>query len=367
MTDMNIMEKLRRSINCEEQRIALNNCIGLFITGSKLYGTDTPYSDTDYEGVFIEPPEYILGNQSCDEVSFSTGDDKTRNTSEDIDCKLYSLRKYFTLAQQNNPNKVEWFFVPNNKFVYKDGKYWNQIIDNKDIFLSLKLKHSFSGYAKSQEHKLITKKKRYEELKLFREVLETGIALGGEIIGDLDILEAYEHKKYHKETDTVGTHYLKRMKEKYHFIEYKKTSEDTDCIKVDNKEYNFGMPIQRIYDYVNKEVETYGGRIDYIHEYGFDVKFASHLFRLYYEGLRLLRDGELVFPMPFKEVKFMKEIKAGKHNLDYLLEKSKEMEPLFDKAYEENKANLPHSSNQIAISKLQQDIILNFWKDRGYL
>lgn len=361
---MDLMKRLRDSVSCEEQQMALDNCVGLFVTGSQLYGTSTPASDFDYEGVFIESPEYILGNKSCDEVNFSTGDNNSRNTSEDIDCKLYSLRKYFSLAQQNNPNKVEWFFIPNERFMFKVEKYWNQIIDNKGIFLSLKLKHSFSGYAKSQEHKLVTKKKRYEELKSFREVLKEGLAQGHLIIGDLDLLEIHEHKKYHRDTDTVGTHNVPRMKLKYHFIEYKRTSEDTDGIRVDNKDYNFGMPIQRIYDYVNKEVETYGGRLEYVKEYGFDVKFAAHLFRLYFEGLRLLSEGDLVFPMPEEEVKFMMDIKAGKYDLDFLLAKSKELEPLFETAYEENKAKLPYTPNHAEIDKLQQSIILEFWKDR---
>jgi len=364
---MDFMKRLQNSVTTKEQQMALDNCIGLFVTGSQLYGTSTPSSDWDYEGVFVETPEYILGNKSCDEVSFSTGNDKSRNTSEDIDCKLYSLRKYFSLAQQNNPNKVEWFFIPNEKFMFKNDKYWNMIADNQSIFLSLKLKHSFSGYAKSQEHKLVTKKKRYEELKSFREVLAEGLHNHKDTIGDLDLLETHEHKKYHRETDTVGIHHVKRMKEKYHFIEYKKTPEDTDSIKVDNKEYNLGMPIQRIYDYVDKEVETYGGRLDYVKDYGYDVKFAAHLFRLYFEGLRLLRDGNLIFPMPEEEVKFMMDIKAGKHRLEFLLEQSKSWEPIFEEAYDENKAKLPHSPNHEAIDKLQQNMIIDYWIYKGYI
>ena len=124
-----LIAKLKNSIKTDEQKMALDNCVGIFVTGSHLYGTSTPASDYDYEGVFIEPPEYILGNKVCDEVSFSTGDPNKRNTSEDIDCKLYSLRKYFSLAQQNNPNKVEWFFIPESQFIFKDEKYWKKIVE----------------------------------------------------------------------------------------------------------------------------------------------------------------------------------------------------------------------------------------------
>ena len=257
--------------------------------------------------------------------------------------------------------------IPEDKFIFKDERYWNKIIDNKNLFLSLKLKHSFSGYAKSQEHKLVTKKKRFEELKAFREVLIQGLYKGCETIGELDLIETKEVKKYHKDTDTVGVHLVKKMKDTYQYIEYKKTTEGTDSIRVDNKDYNLGMSVKRIYEYVDKEASKYGGRTIYIEEYGFDLKFASHLFRLYFEGLSLLESGKLIFPMPPKEVNFMKDIKAGKYSLDFLLEKSKELEPMFDKACEDNKANLPHSPDQVGIGKLQQDMILEFWKERNYL
>jgi len=42
------------------QRLAKDNCIAIILTGSHLYGTSTPQSDMDYEGIFIEPPEYVI-------------------------------------------------------------------------------------------------------------------------------------------------------------------------------------------------------------------------------------------------------------------------------------------------------------------
>lgn len=365
---MDLMTKLRNRANTEHQKMALDNCIGLFVSGSQLYGTNTPVSDTDYEGIFIEDPEYVMGTKSCDEVDFGTGSNDTRNTKDDIDCKLYSLRKYLQLAQQNNPNKVEWFFVPDEKFVFKDEKYWNMIVDNKKLFLSLKLKHSFSGYAKSQEYKLITKKKRLGELQEFLAILGEGISNGAKIIGELGILESYTTKKYHKETDAVGTHNLKRVKGKHTYIKYKPArGDDPEMVVVDNKSYNFGMSVEKIHGYVTKEVTKYGSRTKHLEEYGIDVKFASHLFRLYYEGLRLLDTGELVFPMPEDEVKFLVDIKKGKYDLDYLLAKSRELDPLLEKAYSENKSNLPYSADLTAIHHLQIDIFKKYWMEKGFL
>ena len=72
------------------------------VTGSRLYGTSTPESDTDIRGVFIPPEEYYLGflnkvEQVEDKVS---------------DVTHWELSKYLKLALDNNPNILELLFVP---------------------------------------------------------------------------------------------------------------------------------------------------------------------------------------------------------------------------------------------------------------
>lgn len=349
--------------------MALDNCIGLFVTGSHLYGTSTPASDHDYEGIFIGTPEYEIGMKSCDEVNFSTGNHNEKNTKDDIDCKLYSLKKYFSLAQNNNPNKVEYFFVPDDLFVYRNDKYWKQIVDNKDLFLSLKIKHSFGGYAHAQKKKLLTKKKRLDELRSFNEVLEQAMLQGagtvGQMVEKLDMVEVHTKKKYHPETNTIGEHKVKKLKTKYDCINYKKT--EVEAIVIDNKEYNFGMSLKKVYDYVKEEIAKYGQRTKYIEEHGFDLKFAAHLFRLYYEGLRLLTDGELIFPMPDLEKKVMMDIKNGNHELDFILESADRLEPIMDRAYDINKSGLRHSPDQQGIHELLVKMTLQYWKEKGML
>ena len=106
------MSKLLESlpVTTPAQRLAKDNCIAIILTGSHLYGTSTPKSDMDYEGIFIEPPEYVIGSKSCEEVDFSTksaSKNSARNTPKDVDIKLYSLKNFFYLAQKNNPNKLQ--------------------------------------------------------------------------------------------------------------------------------------------------------------------------------------------------------------------------------------------------------------------
>lgn len=42
------------------------------ITGSNLYGTNTPESDIDYAGIFIPTIDYYFGLKKVEEADFST-------------------------------------------------------------------------------------------------------------------------------------------------------------------------------------------------------------------------------------------------------------------------------------------------------
>jgi predicted nucleotidyltransferase len=83
---VDILNFIKEKAESEQQQMAVRNCVAIFVTGSHLYGTNTPTSDFDYEGLFFEDPEYVLGTKRCEEVNFSTNKDNTRNTPEDVDC-----------------------------------------------------------------------------------------------------------------------------------------------------------------------------------------------------------------------------------------------------------------------------------------
>lgn len=334
------------------RRLAYDNCIAIFLVGSYLYGTNTPESDMDYEGLFIEPPEYVIGNKSCIEVDFSTKSptkNSAKNTPKDIDCKLYSVKNFLHLVLKNNPNKLEWFFIPDRNIIYADDIYWPQVKAAKDLFLSLKLKHAFVGYAHSQKRKLLTKKQRLEEFREFLNVLDK-LASTNENFRDLTIGDVFLDA-YHKE------HWP------YKFITRSMTLEGTPSVHVQEKEFNFGMAIGSIYDSVKSNVEQYGHRTLSLDERGFDDKFASHLFRLYYEGLKLLKEGRIDFPL--EENKFLLAVKKGEFTLEEILAKADMFEPLFEQAYLQS--TLPHGPAQDKVSDLQVHLYLSYWREKGWV
>jgi hypothetical protein len=348
-------------VTTQEQRLAKDNCVVLFLVGSHLYGTSTPQSDMDYEGIFIESPDYVLGCKSCDEVDFSTkhpSKNSRRNTRKDVDCKLYSLKNFFYLLKKANPNKIEHLFIPERNIVYKNEKYWNQIVEAKDMFLSLKIKHSFQGYAFSQKKKLLVKKQRLDDLRAFKEMLEQGINRENFWNKQNVNMDGSPYKP------VLGDIlYAKSLVGKFKFITPTMTLEGTPTIIVNEKEYNYGMDAEKIYQQISFQIDQYGHRTTSLDEGGYDYKFASHLFRLYYEGLKLLKEGRVDFPL--EENKFLLSVKNGDYDLEYLLKRADEFEPLFEIAYQESK--LRHSPDQDGISTLQTQMYLEYWREKGWV
>ena len=346
----------------KEQKIAKDNLIALFKVGSHLYGTNTPESDEDFEGLFIEPPEYVIGVKNISEVDLSTNKTNEKNTSEDIDYKLYTVKTFFKLASNANPNKIEWFFIPDDNIV-QQHPIWGLIRDNRHLFVSKKLLHSFSGYAMSQRKKLAGKKKRYEELCEFQVILEDQIKKGIKRVGEMDIFETKTRKKYKAEIDRVVEMHYKTIKGDFEWIKYYQTQEGSDCIKINDKIYNWGMDINKIYGNVKKEVEKYGHRTKGLETLGYDGKFAYHLFRLFDGAIELLQAGEMKFPC--ERAEFYKKIRNGEYSLDELLEMSKDLDEQVHKIAEDSE--IPHKPDIKGIDELQQKIYLEYWKEKGLI
>ena len=72
------------------------------IAGSHLYNLNTPQSDFDTRGLYLNPYTEYLG---LSEPSNQIGDEKH-------DTVYYSLKRFFELAMTANPNILELNFVP---------------------------------------------------------------------------------------------------------------------------------------------------------------------------------------------------------------------------------------------------------------
>lgn len=91
-----------------------DNMIAYWQAGSKLWGTETPESDDDFIGIFIEPSCYILGtaeripavySESTAQVS-EDGSTRAKSAKGDTETKWYSAREFLIRCVKGDPNLV---------------------------------------------------------------------------------------------------------------------------------------------------------------------------------------------------------------------------------------------------------------------
>lgn len=288
------------------------------ITGSQLYGTNTPESDTDTRGVCVEPIEVLLDPFMFFEVkdSFETGDDRA----------IYSLKKFFKLCADCNPNILELLYIPEQFTLYKDNR-WDYIVQNRNLFLSKNIKHRFLGYAFSQLDAI----KRHREWfltppdhKPTREefgLSQSPLISEANIQNALAIPHELFQQQYHDEL--VRERAYRETKKKWDNYQQWKTNRN---------------PKRK----ASEEKMQYDG------------KYASHLFRLMAEGKELLLTGNITFPL--SNAKDLLDIKNGKYTYEEILYMAITMEQEFEIWYEQS--SLPHSPNINGLKELYYQIAL---------
>ena len=140
----------------------------LVLHGSHAYGMARPESDVDLRGIAIPPPEYFHGYLKHFEQSeepfprdFDVGSgisfiDKVQAMvgrsvpkDEGIDSTVFDARKLCRLAADGNPNIFDILWADESCHILKT-KLVEPLLENRDLFLSTKVRWSYSGYAIAQ-------------------------------------------------------------------------------------------------------------------------------------------------------------------------------------------------------------------------
>ena len=134
--------------------------VHLFVGGSELHGAKVHGTDDlDIYGVYIEPPEMVLGLESLAHFVWSTAGNGRRNGPNDVDVTLYSLKKWAGLASKGNPTALHFLFAEG----VAQNPIWAEIVKNKRVFLSRACAKQFLGVcrrpAQAHEREEGTRKK----------------------------------------------------------------------------------------------------------------------------------------------------------------------------------------------------------------
>jgi len=137
----------------EKKELFPENTILLGYRGSVAHNMYIPNTDSDsiddidLMSVFMAPPDYYN----------YIGIKKYKETVEKFigvwDVVNYEFKKFVLLLLKSNPNVLSLLWIQDNHYITRH-KYGQQLVDNRELFVSKKAYHSFTGYAYAQLKKM---------------------------------------------------------------------------------------------------------------------------------------------------------------------------------------------------------------------
>lgn len=306
------IEEIKNKINSLEydflrKEPLKNNIILLGLGGSYAYGTNNENSDLDIRGVAIHNAEDILTRKGFEQV-----------VNEATDTTIYSLKKIVNLLSNCNPNTIEILGLEPWQYLYT-SYIGQELIKNKDMFLSKRAVHSFGGYATAQLRRLSNKAVRTVE----QEQREKHILASIE-----NARYSYPDKYFNYPEDSIRLYIDKAVQEDY----------DTEIFMDVNLKHYPLRDYKSMWSEMQNIVKDYskiGRRNSKAIEHDKLGKHMMHLIRLYLMCFDILEDGKIITYRK-KDHDFLMDIRDGKY-LDENKQPTKEFYDIVDEM--ENKLN----------------------------
>lgn len=304
--------------------------------GSHLYGTSTPESDIDFKEIYVPHARDILTGNVKEHMSKNTNNTSSKNTKDDVDHELYSLKYFFKLAADGETVALDMLHTPPSLVVKSDlPDVWKYIQDNRSRFYTTNMK-SYLGYVRKQASKYGVKGSR---LAVLRQALKRSNEWGQYF--DNGAVIRLSHMKnvlpVGEFASWVETENEKTGKQTFYNLLDRKF-QDT----LTNKEFNAILV---------KLEENYGERARKAEaNEGIDWKALSHACRGGLQLLEIYKTGDLVYPL--QDAPFILDVKLGKHTFKTVQEF---LEDIVDQ--------VEHASEQAAKNGMQQKVDMSFWDD----
>ncbi len=271
--------------------------------GSHLYGTSTPESDVDFKEIFVPHPRDILLGTAMNHTNLNTNNTASKNTKDDVDHELYSLKYFFKLAAEGETVALDMLHTPPELVVKSDlPDVWKFIQDNRSRFYTTNMK-AYLGYVRKQASKYGVKGSR---LAALRGVL----AIVNQIPEQwVDYQEGIPDRLRRTKVEDIKHRLPENEFCEWVFHNHEKTGPQT-FYTVLGRKYQTTLSLVELKQSLNKLDAEYGERARKAEaNEGIDWKALSHAYRAGYQLMEIYQTGDLVFPL--REASIIKLIKAG--------------------------------------------------------
>lgn len=342
------------------------------LSGSHGYGLNRIGSDYDYRGVFIACKKYYLGfdsieqkNDGWDEPGIFPFIDGNEDTV------IYELRKVIQLVAAANPNILELLWLNDYPVLTEVGKY---LIKHRQLFLSKKVKHTYSGYAFAQIKKMETHRKwllnppqkkplpedfgikdaplTKDELHAFLEYLYNLVR------GKIEFLEEAEELYRLLTADIDFKGMLKQHSLPDEVLAYSQqlTNSRGDFIRLLQKSQKYQIALKEWQAYLSWQKNRNPARAEMERESGYDLKHGMHCIRLLRSGLEILREGKVIVNRnEAGDAAELKAILQGVYSYEQVMKMADDLVAQMDIVYQQS--TLPQSPNLAQINELCIELV----------
>ena len=300
-------------------RLLPEGLISLCWRGSVAHGMYVPKSDPDsiddkdVMGVYIGPLEHYLGFGRKDVYEQWEGE---------WDCVFYELRKFIGLLLNCNPNVLSLLWLKPNGIIY-ESELGQRLREHRDLFVTRKAYHSFSGYAHAQFKKMISFNQEAQQLMAQLEEQLTGFGI------DPDSCDAGHSLRRLDGQPFVGA-----------------TTEMMEIVK------RYRGERRRYYSggYMGQK------RRELVRRVGYDAKNAAHLIRLLRMGIEFLTEGTM--HVERVDAPDLLEIKRGGWPLEKVKAEAERLFQLSQEAYV--RSSLPPEPDRDRAERLCVEMISTY-------
>lgn len=277
--------------------------------GSHLYGTDTPESDLDYKGIYIPSARSILLGTDKGQILNNTSDNLQKNTADDIDEELFSLKQFINMAIKGETITLDMIHTPDNMIVEMSiPEIWNFIRENRSKFYTTDMK-AYLGYVRKQASKYGIKGSRIAALRKALDWVNT--------LPESKEISVYENQRV-KHVEMVDGKFHTDTKIGEFFNTAPLIPGHAEMVQVDGNNfyrvltasYQDTLSVKRLKLSLRKQWEGYGERARKAEQNeGIDWKALHHACRAGLQLQEIYVNGDLQYPLGNAD--YLLKIKTG--------------------------------------------------------
>lgn len=240
-------------------------------TGSKVYGTALPTSDTDIKEVFQPSAIDLVMMTAKTHYVNKTNRSSEKNGKDDVDLEGFCLARYLELVAEGQTIALDMLFTPKEFYLESSG-VWQHVQRNREKLLSKKAT-AFVRYCQKQAGKYQVKAERVD---LLHDIL--------------DLLHALPRKE--------------RLESIPKFV----ALSTNGYIEVCNRKCLLTFTVEKAIEIYGLALQSYGERALAAAENKYDYKALYHAIRVAREAEELMLTGNITLPRP--EAALLLDIRA---------------------------------------------------------